>query len=203
MAGGKRVFPDRDSIRSGEPDEDRNMIAQALSTLVFDQVHLGVPNPLLAAEWYRHYLGATSGDHEDRVMVGGVRFIFLRNTAAQRSHGAVIDHVGLSTHDLVASMQALADSGAHVVEAMRKSDDLHMTAVIEDPWGATIELIENGETLGLDHVHVVVPEPSVTSRWYADMFGAEVDSSQGRIGGVKLGGVRILTDIGVAAPSAG
>ena len=59
-------------------------------TLTFDQVHLGVPDPQAAARWYVRHLGASPGDHVDRIWFGGTRVIFLENaTPAPRSPSRV------------------------------------------------------------------------------------------------------------------
>ena len=46
-------------------------------TLIFDQVHLGVPDPEAAAQWYVQHLGAAPGDNTDRIWFGRTRAIFL------------------------------------------------------------------------------------------------------------------------------
>jgi catechol 2,3-dioxygenase-like lactoylglutathione lyase family enzyme len=172
-------------------------------TLTFDQIHFGVPDPLAAADWYQRYLGATPGDPFDRVMFGEVRFIFLKNAAPLPSRGAAIAHAALSFADLMAEMRILADAGIAVIEPLREISGLYKAAVIEDPWGARIELIEDPGTLGLHHVHLSVPDPAVTLNWYVDMFGGEAGKLKGQLDGVKYGDVWILADAGDAVPSAG
>jgi catechol 2,3-dioxygenase-like lactoylglutathione lyase family enzyme len=172
-------------------------------TLTFDQVHLGVPDPLAAAEWYRHYLGATAGDHVDRVMFGDVRFLFLKNISPQPSHGAAIDHVGLSFADLETTMRALEHSGMRITKLVGRTTGLYKFGEIEDPWGTRIELIEDPEALGFHHVHLRVPDPEVALRWYVEMFGGEAAKLKDQLAGVKYGNVWILADGGTAVPSAG
>jgi catechol 2,3-dioxygenase-like lactoylglutathione lyase family enzyme len=160
--------------------------------LTFDQVHLGVPDPLAAADWYRKHLGATPGDHVDRVMFGDTRFIFLKNERPEPSHGAAIDHVSLSYADLTAQLGALEQSGMRV-----RSDGF-----IEDPWGAKIELIEDREAVGLHHVHLRVPDPAAARTWYSEMLGASPGQVKG-LDGLDCAGMWLTLEEGPATPSRG
>jgi lactoylglutathione lyase len=172
-------------------------------TLTFDQVHLGVPNPEAAAEWYRQYLGATPGDHADRVMFGRTRFIFLKNDTPAPSRGASIDHVGLSSVDLDVRMKKLEGSGMQLVAPPRSVTGIYTSAFIEDPWGARIELLEDAEDVGLHHVHLQVPDPAVSRSWYLERFGGTAARLRGTIDGIKYGDVWLLADRGTAEPSGG
>jgi len=85
-----------------------------VETLTFDQVHLGVPDPVAGARWYADVLGASQGEHIDRVWFGAVRVIFLKNDAPGPSEGAAIDHFALSYADITAAAQMLAHAGVRV-----------------------------------------------------------------------------------------
>ena len=172
-------------------------------TYTFDQVHLGVPDPEAAARWYRQYLGATPGDHLDRVMFGDARILFLTNASPAPSHGSVIDHIGLSFADLDERIQALEGSGARVTTSVQALAGCYRAGFIEDPWGARIELLEDPETLGLHHVHLQVPDPALARTWYLERFGGEVARLKGQIDGVRYGDVWLLIDKGDAVPSRG
>ena len=172
-------------------------------TLIFDQVHLGVPNPEAAAQWYRQYLGATPGEHADRVMFGQTRCIFLKNETPAASRGAAIDHVGLSFVDLDAQMKRLEGSGMRVTTPVHAIAGMYTSGFIEDPWGARIEVLEDTETRGLHHVHLQVPDPAVSRRWYLEMFGGTPAKLKGTLDGVRYGDVWLLADRGVSVPSAG
>ena len=169
----------------------------------FDQVHLGVPDPEAAAEWYRQYLGATPGDHTDRVMFGEARFIFLKNENPAPSRGAAIDHVGLSFVDLDARMKALEGSGIRVTTPVSEIAGLYRSGFIEDPWGARIEVVEDPETVGLHHVHLQVPDPDVALGWYVERFGGQSAKLKGQLDGLKYGDVWLLADRGGSVQSRG
>jgi catechol 2,3-dioxygenase-like lactoylglutathione lyase family enzyme len=170
---------------------------------VFDQAHLGVPDPVAAAAWYRQYLGATAGDNTDRVMFGDTRIIFLKNDTPAPSHGSAIDRMALSFADLKARMRALDGSGARVVTPLTDLAGLYTSAVIEDPWGARIEVVEDPETIGFHHVHLQVPDLDRSRRWYVEKFGATPGTYKGRLDGITCGGMWVLMDRGAAEPSRG
>jgi catechol 2,3-dioxygenase-like lactoylglutathione lyase family enzyme len=188
---------------------------------LFDQAHLGVPDPVAAAEWYRRYLGADAGDHVDRVMFGDTRVIFLKNETPAPSHGSAIDHLALSYPDLDARVKALDGSGAIVVSPIASVDGLYRSATIDDPWGARIELVEMGSDPGdelyggqtpvrddsrlprFHHVHIRVPEVARSQAWYVDTFGATRGRFKGRLDGIECGGMWVVMDRGPAAPSKG
>ena len=172
-------------------------------TLTFDQVHLGVPNPEAAAEWYRQYLGATPGEHTDRVMLGPTRFIFLKNETPAPSRGASIDHVGVSFLDLDAQMKRLEGSGMRITTAVNATAGVYRSGIIEDPWGARIEVLEDPETVGFHHVHLQVPDPEASRRWYMEMFGGQATKLKGMVEGIKYGDVWLFTGRGAAEPSRG
>jgi lactoylglutathione lyase len=170
-------------------------------TLTFDQVHLGVPNPEAAAQWYRQYLGAAPGDHSDRVMFGPIRFIFLKNDAPVPSRGASIDHIGLSFADLDARMRSLEGSGMRVATPVNAVAGMYRSGFIEDPWGARIEVLEDPETIGLHHVHLQVPDPAGSRSWYIERFGGTAAKLKGTVDGIKYGDVWLLVDRGASVPS--
>lgn len=172
-------------------------------TLTFDQVHLGVPDPEAAARWYMQYLGATPGDAFDRVFVGPTRLIFLKNVAPAPSQGSAIDHMGFSCADLDARMKALRGSGARVRTEARGIPGLYRSAFIEDPWGATIEVVEDPETIGFHHVHLQMPDPAATRQWYLERFGGTPATLKGQLDGIKYGAVWLFADRGAGVPSRG
>jgi catechol 2,3-dioxygenase-like lactoylglutathione lyase family enzyme len=172
-------------------------------TLIFDQVHLGVPEPDAAARWYVRHLGATPGDHVDRVWIGATRLIFLKNATPAPSHGAAIDHFGLSVPSVSARLKDLEGSGARVTEPMAERPGLGRFALIEDPWGAKVQLIEEPEKVGFHHVHLQAPDPDRMRRWYLERFGGEQASHRGQLDGIRYGDVWVFMDAGPSVPSRG
>ena len=173
-------------------------------TLIFDQVHLGVPSPEDAARWYVQYLGAAPGDHLDRVWFGATRVIFLRNEAPAPSHGAAIDHFGLSVYDVDAQLKVLDGSGARLVSPPSDVPGLHRSAFVEDPWGTRIELLHDPEHTGFHHVQLQVPDPVAARRWYVRRFGGRDARFKDRLAGVQYGDVWLFIERAAdAVPSRG
>ena len=177
-------------------------------TLIFDQVHLGVPDPEAAARWYVQHLGATPGDNTDRIWFGRTRAIFLKNATPAPSRGSAIDHFALSYPDVAAKVASLGSAGVTVLPSavttpVSDAPGLGRFAYVADPWGATIQLIEEPGPSAFHHVHLRVPDPDETRRWYLDRFGGEQASLKGKLDGIKYGDVWVFLDKGPAQPSRG
>src|ERR1051325_3041227 len=97
--------------------------AQAPRSVPYDHVHLAVPDPDKAAEWYTRNLDGQAGENPGRVMFEPftgkrplpVQLIFLRAADAKPSEGSVIDGIGFSVADVAAKTKALEGDGAKVV----------------------------------------------------------------------------------------
>jgi catechol 2,3-dioxygenase-like lactoylglutathione lyase family enzyme len=174
-----------------------------VETLTFDQVHLGVPDPEAAAQWYVKHLGAAPGEHVDRIWSGPTRIIFLRNPAPAPSRGAAIDHFAFSCADVAAELRALEGSGARVTTPVTEAPGLGNYAFIEDPWGAHIQLVEETGPLRVQHVHLHVPDPDLTRSWYVERFGGERATLKGRLDGIRYGDVWLFLERGSGTPSRG
>lgn len=158
----------------------------------FHNVHIRVPEPPKAGEWYVKHLGATAGRAPQLVYFGKTLIEFVKDEAAQPSVGSVIDHIGLSYADLDARMQTVATSGAKIVTPVRDVPGLFKLGFIEDPWGTKIEVVQDAEQLGFHHVHLSVPDPARVLAWYEESFGGERAKLKGRIDALRYGGVWLL-----------
>ncbi len=165
----------------------------------FHNVHIRVPDPPKAGEWYVKSLGATAGRAPQLIFFGKTLIEFIKDDAAKPSAGSVIDHIGLSYADLDAQMKVLSANGAKIVTPVRDVPGLFKLGFIEDPWGTKIEVVQDTEQLGFHHVHLSVPDPPSVLSWYQEMFGGERAKLKGRIDGLRYGGVWLLA----AASAAG
>jgi len=165
----------------------------------FHNVHMRVPDPPKAAEWYVKSLGATAGRAPQFIYFGKTLIEFIKDDAAQPSAGSAIDHIGLSYADLDEQMKVLAANGAKIVTPVRDVPGLFKLGFIEDPWGTKIEVVQDQEQLGFHHVHLSVPDPSSVLNWYQEAFGGERAKLKGRIDALRYGGVWLLA----AASAAG
>jgi hypothetical protein len=74
-------------------------------------------------------------------------------------------------------------------------------AVIEDPWGTRIELVQDPKLLGFHHARVRATDPAAMRAWFVEKVGAE----PGTIGGaaaLKLGGIWLIVDQADTPPRA-
>ena len=127
------------------------------------------------------------------VYFGKVLIEFVKTDDPKPSAGSVIDHIGLSYADLDAKMKDFTAGGAKIVTAVRDVPGLFKLGFIEDLWGTKIEVVQDAELLGFHHVHLRVPDPAATLKWYEDMFGgAQKTKLKGRIDGLKYGDVWLL-----------
>jgi catechol 2,3-dioxygenase-like lactoylglutathione lyase family enzyme len=165
----------------------------------FHNVHIRVPDPPKAGEWYVKSLGATAGRAPQLIFFGKTLIEFVKDEAAKPSAGSVIDHIGLSYADLDEQMKVLASNGAKIVTPVRDMPGLFKLGFIEDPWGTKIEVVQDTEQLGFHHVHLSVPDPANVLSWYQESFGGERAKLKGRIDGLRYGGVWLLA----AASAAG
>jgi len=171
---------------------------------IVDHIHLAAPDQAAAVAWYReHFAGEPMAEGPDRLLFGETRVLIARNEKAQPSAGSSVDHIAFSVADLDGTMRTLQSRGVKVVEPARDVAGLFNAALVEDPWGTRIEVVQDPQKLGLHHIHLRAPEPSAALAWYAQMFGGRAARLKNRVDGVEFGGVWILADAGAAPPSQG
>jgi catechol 2,3-dioxygenase-like lactoylglutathione lyase family enzyme len=166
----------------------------------YDHIHLAVPDPDRAAEWYMRNLDGQAGENPGRVIFEPftgkrplpVQLIFLRAADAKASEGSVIDSVGFSVADVAAKTKALEGAGARVVAP----------GVVVDPWGTKIELVNDVPGRGFHHVTLRVADPDATLRWFVSAFGGARTKMGGR-DAIRYERMFIAVTKGDAAPSQG
>jgi catechol 2,3-dioxygenase-like lactoylglutathione lyase family enzyme len=174
-------------------------------TARFDQVHFAAADPAKGVEWYLKHLNAEPwpDDEPNRVKSGDTRIIFLRSAAAKPSEGGVVDHVGWSFADIDAKMKELQGAGVKIVSPVREIPGLYKAAMIEDPWGVKIQIVQDPETLGFHHVELVLPDPDGAFKWFIESFGGQRTKLKGQRDALKYGAVWILARKGESAESKG
>jgi catechol 2,3-dioxygenase-like lactoylglutathione lyase family enzyme len=151
---------------------------QSVRTMAYDHVHLAVPDPDKAYDWYVRNLDGEVGENPGRVMFEPftgrrplpVLLMFLRVPDAKPSDGSVIDSIGFSVTDVAAKTKALEAAGAKVVAP----------GVVVDPWGTKIELVNDVPGRGFHHVTLRVADPDATLRWFTSNFGGTRTKTSGR-----------------------
>jgi catechol 2,3-dioxygenase-like lactoylglutathione lyase family enzyme len=181
----------------------------AAQTFPYDHIHLNVPDPAAAANWYVKYFGGRPNlEGPDRLMFGSTRLLFIKKADAKPSAGSAVDHIGFSFADLDSKMKEFEAAGIKVVTPVRDVQGLFKLGFVEDPWGTRIEVVQDPELLGLHHIHMRGPNPDDVFAWLLAKFGGERTKLKGRIDAVKysaagFGDMWILVQRGEAEPSEG
>lgn len=179
---------------------DNPSAAAGREALTYDHMHLAFPDTKASTAWYINYLGATARpDGMDGVLFGPIRFNMRKVENPVPSSGSVIDAVGLSFADLDARLKVLDGSGAKVLQAPRNVAGIGRMAVIEDPWGTKIELVQDPQLLGFRHARLRALDPAAMRTWFAEKLGlqpATIDGAEA----LKCGGIWLLVDRADAPP---
>ncbi|MBI4887918.1 MAG: VOC family protein [Acidobacteria bacterium] len=167
--------------------------ARAQLTEPFDHLHLAVTDVERARDWYIRHMGGNEGETSETVAWGKwpvdhplpIQLHFMLSSDARPSAGSAIDHLGFSFADLDATVRALQAAGVKIVRPVEEVPGLWKRAVVEDPWGATLELVQDPDALGLHHVELRVPDPDQALRWYVKAFGGDRTKYKGQIDAVR------------------
>jgi catechol 2,3-dioxygenase-like lactoylglutathione lyase family enzyme len=185
------------------------LTSASAQTFPYDHVHVNVPDPSAASNWYEKYFGGrriTEGP--DRLMFGSTRFMFLKKADAKPSSGSAIDHVGFSFTDVDAKMKEFEAAGIRIVTPVREVPGLFKLGFVEDPWGTRIEVVQDPELLGLHHIHMRGQNPDEVFSWLLAKFGGQRTKFKGSLDAVKYSAAGfsdmwILVQRGDAEPSEG
>ena len=154
----------------------------------FDSIHLAVPEISQARDWYLKNMGGNVGETADRVGFGKwtgdhplpLQLIFDVSVDAKPSSGSVIDSIGFSFDDLQGKVRELQTAGVTVIAPVADDPGWWKRAVVEDPWGTRLELVEDPDLLGLHHVNLRVRDPAASLAWYVRAFGGDRATVKGR-----------------------
>ena len=114
----------------------------------------------------------------------------------------MIDHLGFSYWDLASKMPELEAAGATVTTPIRDVPGVFQLAYINDPWGVRLEIVQDPQHLGFNHVHLRSPDPEAAFDWYEEQFGGVRLNFKGRIPGILYpGNVWLMIQQGDAFPS--
>jgi catechol 2,3-dioxygenase-like lactoylglutathione lyase family enzyme len=185
--------------------------AQVRDTMPYDHIHLTASDPEKAYDWYLANLDGRAGENPGRLIfepfAGGrplpLQMIFIKSPDARPSEGSVIESIGFSVADVAAKVRALEAAGARVASPVREVPGLWKQAAVVDPWGVTIELVEDRERLGFHHITLRVADPSATTAWLLSAFGGERVKVRGTLDAVRYDRTYVVVQQGTAAPSQG
>lgn len=181
---------------------------QSLPPLSYDHVHMAAPDSAKAVAWYIEHMGGVPGESEIHVRfkTGGpmqVEFPFQEQANPMPSAGGGVDNVGFSFSDVAATVNEFERSGVKIVERPRMIPGLWKQAVVEDPWGVKIELVENPARLGLHHVSLRVPDPEESVKFYVYAFGGRRVKVRGQLDAIDYDNVYLMIQKGAGASHKG
>ena len=118
------------------------------------------PDPEQAYDWYVSNLEGQAGENPGRMVFEPftgrrplpIQLMHIEAPDAAPSAGGVIHSIGFSFPDVEAKVRELESAGASVVEPARDIPELWKQAVVVDPWGVTIELVEDRDQTGFHHI---------------------------------------------------
>jgi catechol 2,3-dioxygenase-like lactoylglutathione lyase family enzyme len=183
----------------------------------YDHVHFSVPDPKAAQEWYTAHLGGVVGESPDRLTFGGmpysgrpplpVQLLWAKSAAgALPVTGSAIASLGFSVPDVDAKVSQLRLAGVKILAPVSSIPGLWKSALIEDPWGTKLELVQDPELIGFHHVTLQSPDPLAALTWYVNEFGGERTRIKGKLEAVKYGNMYLVAaqgDPGTLVPGYG
>jgi len=177
--------------------------------MAYDHVHLAVANPQEAHDWYVQHLDGNAAEFPGRVAFQPwprrpplpVQFLFNSAPDAQPSMGSVVERIGFSFANLDEKIAALRAAGIATSDAPTTN---WRTVLIRDPWGVTIELVQDHSLLGFHHAVLRVPDIDATLGRYRDVFGGTRLRLNGGIEALRFANMYLIVLEGDgAAPSRG
>ena len=112
----------------------------------------------------------------------------------QGSEGSAVDHLGFSFPNLQAKLESLEQAGVDILQQARDVGGKFKYAIIRDPWGTKIEVMQDPELYGFHHAHVVAKDPAATIAWYQEVFGGEITRFKGldALPAIRYGGMWLM-----------
>src|SRR5262249_47158078 len=92
-------------------------------------------------------------------------------------------------------MRELATINTKVIEPVKNVPGLYKTALIENPWGTQIQLVQDPDLLGFHHVQLRVTDTEAAFAWYLDKFGGERTRLKGQLDSIKYAGTGGFTTV--------
>lgn len=156
----------------------------------YHNVHIGVKSIDEALAWYGEHLPMDVTPGSPYAAYGGTTIALVEmdtGEAALPSQGTGIDRIGLTVNDVDATVASMAADGAKVIVSATDLPGLYRHAIVEDPFGAKIELVQDQGTPRFHHVYLRAPDPAATLDWYESLVGGERGKLNGEIEGLSYG----------------
>lgn len=114
------------------------------TSLEYSHTHLQSSQPKEMQAWYvKNLSGRPAGDTGDSVQFPGAMLTFTQGDAGAPTLDRAIDHIGFEVKDLAGIAKKLTDAGAKLESPAHPEPKMNATvAVLTDPWGVRLELIQ-------------------------------------------------------------
>jgi catechol 2,3-dioxygenase-like lactoylglutathione lyase family enzyme len=156
----------------------------ALAQGSFTHVHIRVPDTAETAEWHRALLGGEvrrGGGPGPSIRYGNGFVGTMPNEGpAPPSDRGVIDHFGIAVSNVPATVERAKEMGAVVDTEPREGVTAPVIAFIVDPWGTRMELLEDPEYPGVNHVHMMATGADEMRDWFLGLFGGDYVEARGK-----------------------
>ena len=179
-------------------------VASAQTASSFDHVDIATPDLETGKAWYVAHLGGRLDSRPDHVWFGKTWFaVLLKSSTAKPSAQGPVHHLAFSYRDVDAKVKELVAAGSKVVTPARNVRGWFKTAVVDEPNGLRIELVEDPAVTGFHHVHLSVADPDATSKWFLRVLGGAPVKLKNQ-SGIQYGDVTMLIEKGApSVPSLG
>jgi|TARA_Y100000310_G_scaffold286900_1_gene311441 predicted enzyme related to lactoylglutathione lyase len=180
-------------------------VATRAAESTYHHVHIRASDPKAAAEWYSQYMGGKKLDDSAVQMSSAYLLVFPEDFFGadgsphqggelKGSEGTAADHLGFSFEKLDAKMEEFKSAGIEILQEVREVPGKFKYAMIMDPWGTKLEVMEDPELFGLHHVHVVSKDPQKAIIWYQEIFGGEITTYKGlsALPAIRYGGMWLI-----------
>jgi len=150
------------------------LFSQARAETLLNHIHLNVPDGQATAEWYQKLLGGEIRNFPPgpALQIGDILLMTQKSKTDHvlPSKGGAIDHFAVSIANVGDKVSAARAMGATVLVPAGKRDG-KTTAMISDPWGTSVELLDDAAHRGIHHLHFATSDPDALQSWLLQIFG--------------------------------
>ncbi|MDG2176412.1 MAG: VOC family protein [Gammaproteobacteria bacterium] len=169
-------------------------------------IQLAAPSPLQAVDWYTRFLDCEAIEGRDEaVHCHGMDIEFDARPILGTTLGTGVDHISFSFPDVAAKMDELErigvgglgvrlqrfDDGA----VWRDIDGFFVVGFIFDPWGTSIELVQDAAHQGFHHIHLSASDPTATLDRYQAAFGGTRGNVTATLDGLRFDEAWLLASL--------
>ncbi|MHA1727495.1 MAG: VOC family protein [Promethearchaeota archaeon] len=140
-----------------------------MNGLPWHHVHITLKNRKAAARWHEEHTPAKLNQPTKRSenLVYGPNLLQIQSTAvAPKPNDAHIDSIGIGVSNITDAIADWQSAGGSI------NFHTHQTALVQDPWGVSFELVEMSRT-GYTHINITAVKPEQLRDWYESNLGGK------------------------------